>query len=135
MVEHTSDGSGLFPYDSVVGVVEDERAATEIAEDLAAVGISEDDIFVLAGEHGVERIDPKGKQHGLLGKIFRKLDTVGDEHDETELHVNALRAGQYVVGAHVTDENRKERARDVFARHNGHHVSYYTRWTSELLLP
>ena len=134
MVERNNDNR-LFPYDSVVGVIDDQRSVSGAVEDLANAGIPEDEIFVLAGERGIERIDAEGEHHGLLGRIFRKLDTIGDEHDETQAHVQALREGQFVVGAHVTDDGHKTRAVEVFQRHNGHHVSYYSRWTTERLIP
>jgi hypothetical protein len=130
-----NDGNGLFPYDSVVGVLDDQTHVNDAVQDLSDAGFAENDIFVLAGERGVERIDAKGERHGLLGRIFRKIDKLGDEHDETEAHVAALREGQFVVGAHVTDDGHKARALEVFQRHNGHHVSYYSRWTTERLVP
>lgn len=134
MADH-NDSNRIFPYDSVVGVLDDHDDVNEAVQDLSNAGFADDDIFVLAGERGVERIDAKGERHGLLGRIFRKIDTLGDEHDETEVHVNALREGHFVVGAHVADDGAKAQALEVFQRHDGHHVSYYSRWTTERLVP
>jgi hypothetical protein len=130
-----NDDNRLFPYDSVVGVLDHHSDVNEAVQELSNAGFEENDIFVLAGERGVEGIDAKCEHHGLLGRIFRKLDTLGDEHDETEVHVAALRDGHFVVGAHVTDDGRKAQALEVFQRHNGHHVSYYSRSTTERLVP
>jgi hypothetical protein len=131
-----ADGTGeIFPYESVVGVLDDVQTVNDTVEDLAASGFPENEIFVLAGERGVAAIDQKGKRHGLLGRIFRKLDTLGEEHEETQVHVDALRDGRFVVGAHVKGNGLKDRAVEVFQRHNGHHVSYYSRWTTERVVP
>ena len=128
-------GSGLFPYDSVVGVLDDAGEVRQTVRDLNAAGIPEEEIFVLSGERGVETIDQRGKHHGVLGKIFKALDTLGDEHDESQVHVDALRSGSYVVGAHVTDDGRKAEAVETFKRHHGRHISYYGRWTTERVTP
>lgn len=139
---NVSDGSelpggsrGLFPYDSVVGVLDDAGEVQQTVRELNAAGIPEEEIFVLSGERGVQAIDQRGERHGLLGRIFKALDTIGDEHEESQVHVDALRSGSYVVGAHVTDDGHKTTAAETFRRHHGRHVSFYGRWTTERLSP
>lgn len=127
--------TGLFPYDSVVGVLDDASEVRRTVQELNAAGIPEDDIFVLSGDRGVEVIDQRGRHHGVLGRIFKALDTLGDEHEESEIHVDALRAGSYVVGAHVADTGHRMQAIDTLKRHHGRHVSFYGRWTTERLVP
>jgi hypothetical protein len=127
--------AGLFPYDSVVAVLDDVGEVRRTVDELSAAGIPEEEMFVLAGEQGVHAIDQRGEHHGVLGKIFKALDRVGDEHDESEVHVDALRQGSYVVGVHVRDDGRKTQAVEALKRHHGRHISYYGRWTTERVTP
>jgi hypothetical protein len=134
--EDLPQGNGeLFPYESVVGVLDDEAQVQRTVQELSAAGIPEEEIFVLSGREGVEAIDQRGEHHGLLGKIFKALDRLGDEHDESQIHVDALRQGSYVVGAHVRDDGHKMQALEAFKRQHGRHVSYYGRWTTERITP
>ncbi|HEY0670727.1 MAG TPA: hypothetical protein VGD27_00605 [Longimicrobiales bacterium] len=124
----------MFPYDAVVGVLPDENAVRETVTALNASGFDDQEITVLAGPEGIDMVDIQGKHHGLRGRIFRALDTIGDEHDESVTHLEALRAGRLVLGVHVDNEEEKTRALEAFKKHNGEHVSYYSRWTSERLI-
>ena len=127
--------AALFPYDAVVGIVPDTDHACDTVEQLTARGFEESEITLLAGEKGIEAVDLHGKRHGLLGRIFKKIDRLGSEHDESLAHVRALRDGNLVLGVRVDDDEEKERARQVFEQNEGQHVSYYSRWTSEQLIP
>ncbi len=121
----------IFPYNSVVGVVRDIDSVHQLIDELSTSGLTEDQISVLSGERGVELIDAKGRQHGLLGRVFRALDTLGSEHDETQLHIRALRSGQLVVVASLPDGAQKDRVAALFKKHRAHDVHYYSRWATE----
>jgi hypothetical protein len=87
----------------------------------------------LSGEHGVDLIDAKGIREGLVRKIFKIIDALGTEHDESRVHIDALREGKFVLIVSVQDDDAVRRARDVFMRY-GIHVRYYTKWTTENLI-
>jgi hypothetical protein len=124
----------LFPRNSLVGVIGDIDELEQAVNELNQQGIADDEITVLQGPGGIETIDMKGKRHGLLGRVFRALDRLGDEHDETVTHVEALRNGRMVLVVHVEGDEARDRALQIFRRHHGEHVSYYTRWTTEHLI-
>ena len=130
-MEENSPSKKLFPYNSVVGIVNDVDDVHALIDDLAAAGFQESDLAVLSGAKGIEIIDAKGKHHGLLGRIFRALDTLGSEHDETQLHVGALREGHTVVVVSLRGDEDKERVAALFRKHRGHEVHYYSRWATE----
>jgi hypothetical protein len=130
-MEENSPTKKLFPYNSVVGIVNDVDDVHALIEDLTAAGFEEGDLAVLSGAQGMEVIDAKGQRHGLLGRIFRALDTMGSEHDETQLHMSALRDGHIVVAVSLKDDADKGRVAELFRKHRGHEIHYYSRWTTE----
>ena len=125
----------LFPYNTVVGVIDDPESLERAVQGLTAAGFAEADVDVLCGEGGIERIDATGKRKGLLARIFRLVDALGSEREHTERHVDELGAGHFVVVARTPDEAAKARARDALAAHGGHYINYYSRWTAEELVP
>ena len=129
------DGTRLFPYNSVVGIIDDEARLEAALHALVAAGFSEAQVHVLAGEAGVRAIDAKGERKGLLARLFRMVDAMGEEREHTARHVAALEAGHFVVTVDAPDDAAKARARDALAAHGGHFISYYTRWATEDLAP
>ncbi|CAA9498154.1 MAG: hypothetical protein AVDCRST_MAG38-3000 [uncultured Solirubrobacteraceae bacterium] len=129
------DGSRLFPYNSVVGIIDDEARLEAALQALLAAGFAEAEVRVLAGEAGVRQIDAKGERKGLLARLFRMVDAMGEEREHTARHVAALEAGHFVVTVETPDDVSKARARDALAAHGGHFISYYSRWATEDLAP
>ena len=67
----------------------------------------------------------------IYSRIFRALDTLGSEHDETQLHVGALREGHTVVVVNLKDDSDKDEVAALFRKHRGHEIHYYSRWATE----
>jgi hypothetical protein len=116
-------------------VIDDPAALDAAVGALIAAGVSEADVHVLAGEEAERRIDEKGKHHGLLGRIFRKVHSLGDEGEHTRRHIEELQAGHYVVIVPVSDDRAPERVGDILGAHGGHFIYHYTRMTSRELAP
>jgi hypothetical protein len=133
--ESPEEGKRLFPYNTVVGVIDDPEHVVSAVDTLATDGFTEGNVQVLCGEPGIRRIDAEGKRKGLLGRIFRVVDRMGPEHGHTARHVQALEDGGYVVIVEAHDDDAKLRARDAMAANGGHFINYYSRWTAETLDP
>lgn len=129
------EGEGrLFPYNSVVGVVDEAEQVEKVLDALTESGFREEDVGVLCGEPGIRRIDAEGKRKGLLARVFRVVDRLGPEHAHTAMHVDALENGQFVVVVSALDEAMRDRARDALSAGDAHFVNYYSRWTVESLV-
>lgn len=125
----------LFPYQSVVGVIDNPGDLETAVDDLVASGFGESDVHVLCGTSGIEQIDAKGKRKGLLARLFRVVDALGEEREHTARHVKELESGHFVVVVDARDEGSKARARDALAAHGGHFINFYSRWSTEDLTP
>jgi hypothetical protein len=128
-------GAASFPWNSVVGVIDDAAHVETAVAALIASGYSEAGIKVLAGEAGEFRIDAEGKRHGLLGRIFRKIQALGDEDAHTQRHVGELQAGHFVIVVQNADDKSPERAGEILKSNGGRFIYHYTRMTSSELAP
>jgi hypothetical protein len=130
-----SDGRPLFPYNSVVGIIDDPSELEAAVQHLIANGFAEADVNVLCGASGVGQIDAKGKRKGVLARLFRIVDALGTEREHTTRHMQELESGHFVVVVNSPDETTKERARDGLAAYGADFINYYTRFTTETLSP
>jgi hypothetical protein len=134
--EATSHGRGrLFPYNTVVGIIDEPDQLDTTVSALIDSGFPESGVNVLCGNRGIQTIDARGKRKGLLARVFRMIDAMGEEREHTARHVHELEAGHYIVVVEVADQASKERARDAMQRHGGHFINYYSRWSTEDLTP
>ena len=131
--EAARDNRLLFPYNSVVGVIDDPSDVEAAVQELIESGFAESDVNVLCGDAGVRQIDAKGKRKGLLARLFRIVDALGAEREHTARHVEELEAGHFIVVVDSPDEAAKARARDGLAAHGGHFINYYSRLSAENL--
>ena len=130
-----NEGHKLFPYQTVVGVVDDPDELEAAVRGLLSNGFVEADVHVLCGARGIEQIDAKGERKGLLARLFRIVDALGEEREHTARHVKELESGHFVIVVDAPDESSKTRARDALATHGGHFINYYSRWSTEDLTP
>lgn len=128
-------GGRLFPYNTVVGVLDDPPQLAMAVQALCANGFGEDQLEVICGANGMQRIDAWGERKGILARVFRFVDAIGEERDQTERHGDELRAGHFVVVVDAPDDAAKARARDGLAANGGHFIHYYSRWETEDLAP
>ena len=125
----------LFPYSTVVGVIDDAPGLEAAVNDLVDHGFVESHVHVLCGEGGIQQIDAKGKRKGVLARLFRLVDGLGEEREHTAHHVRDLESGHFVVVVDAPDDAAKARARDALARNGGHFINYYSRFSTENLAP
>ncbi|HEX6533566.1 MAG TPA: hypothetical protein VF041_03160 [Gemmatimonadaceae bacterium] len=125
----------LFPYNTVVGIIDDPPQLAMAVEALGASGFGEDALEVVCGEAGLRRIDAWGERKDILARVFRIIDGIGEERDQTARHEEELRAGHFIVVVDTPDAAAKARARDGLAGNGGHFIHYYSRWETEDLVP
>ena len=124
-----STPSDSFPYPRgrVVGILTDEATFDDARQRLERGGFGADRCDVLHGEQGLARIDVEGEAHGKGGTIMRRLQTMfSDDADHVRGYADHLRAGHYVVGIAVgDDEAAKQRAADALRAAHGEFLHYY----------
>jgi hypothetical protein len=123
-----------YPTDKVVGIIDDPDDAQAAVSDLKAAGFTADEIEVLAGEQGARRIDSTGREHGVLARIVRSIQKIGNyESDHVKRHEQELLAGHFGVGVTAKKEKDRERVRQILKSHNAHFINFYGRWAMQRL--
>ncbi|MDA0172526.1 hypothetical protein OJ998_25720 [Solirubrobacter taibaiensis] len=121
--------SDTFPYPTgrVVGILVDDATFADARQALERSGFEAGDYDVLHGEEGLARIDVDGAQHGHGGKFLRKLQAVfGDDSEDAGRFAEHLRAGHYIVGVAVgEDEAAKLRAADALRAGRAESIDYF----------
>jgi hypothetical protein len=127
-VARHSQATDSFPYPrgSVVGVLTDDATFADARQRLERSGFTADRCEVLHGDDGLARIDVDGSAHGS-GRMIRRLQAVfSDDADQVRRYADSLRAGHYVVGVPVgEDEAAKQRAAEALRGAHAEFVSYY----------
>jgi hypothetical protein len=115
-------------------VVDDPADAPAVIADLVAAGIPEDDIALLRGTAGTERIDPSGAGGGIGGRLSRILAfTLVDQIPDLLLYDAALRDGRAVLAIRVPSDPLKATAHRILREHGAHFINHYGRFATEEL--
>jgi len=125
-----SDDFIPYPTDRVVGTIDDPKEARTAIEALLTAGFARDEIDVLHGEGGLNRLDLAGTEHGFLARFQRTLiRTAADEHKHLSRHVEDVRAGRFVVMVLAKQAAERERAAQILSSHGAKFIWFYGRWT------
>ena len=116
-----------YPRGRVVAILDDDAAFEDCRRRLEQSGFGPDSYEVLHGEEGLARVDVRGEGHGTSGRIMRRLQAaLSDDADHVRRYAQHLRAGHYVVGVAVgEDEGAKRRAAEAFRAAHAELVDYY----------
>ncbi len=133
MVERGDDGTGFreppdglltAPENRVLALMDAPDDVAAAIEDLADAGVPADEVYVLCGPKGAERLDVTGEQHGLRGRTYRIMEWLGDERDVLLRSGDHLAAGGLVLTVPV-DEAGKARAARILADHGAHDIAHF----------
>ena len=114
-----------YPARKVIGVVDTPAELERMLQTMAEAGFDGSAITVFAGDEGIRCIDPEGIHHGLLSRLTRVVQAIGDEREHIERYEEELGAGHFLVVVSTPDERTKDRARWAFRAAGGHFVHYY----------
>lgn len=120
----------VYPTEKVVGVLDDADAVGELRRALAEAGAS--DVEVLSGRSGERQLDPKGEEHGALGKAVRTVQkALGEEAERLENLNDELERGNLVVQAGLSADDddarddEKHRLAGIMRRNGVRSIAFY----------
>jgi hypothetical protein len=128
------DGLLTAPENRVLAFLDTPDEAAAAIDELASTGFERDEIFVLCGPKGAERLDVSGGDHGLRGRTYRIMEWMGDEREVLLRSGEHLAAGGLVVTV-PTDEDTKPVAARILADHGGHEMAHFGKGHWEPLGP
>ena len=81
----------------VIAILASSTAANAATADLVAAGIPADSIETACGEEGLRTVDFTGERHGLLARMFRAIQGVGELAEYKDRFEQALRGGECLL--------------------------------------
>ncbi len=143
MVERSDDDTGFreppdglltAPENRVLAHMDTPDDVLAAIEDLGDAGVPSDEVYVLCGPKGAERLDVTGEQHGLRGRTYRIMEWMGDERDVLVRSGEHLSQGGLVVTV-PADDGAKAAAALALAAHGGHGIAHFGKGHWERLGP
>jgi hypothetical protein len=135
-MEQTSNKGGefiLYPMNRVAGTIDDPAEAQAAVEALVEAGYKLEEIDVLYGEEGMRRLDPTGKEHGLLARFQRAVQQYNEERKYISHHEEDIRAGHFVIMVLAREPERRDTVKEILQSHGGHFIVFYGRWAIQSL--
>lgn len=127
-----------YPTNRVVGTITDARGAEAAITALLQSGFGREDIDILHGDTGVQRLDIDGAEHGFLAQFQRTLIRTGahaEEYRHFANHLADVRAGRYVIMVLAPKREHRMLAADILNSNGSEFVAFYGRWAWEGLKP
>ena len=118
------DGLLTAPEDRVLAFMDTPEDVAAAMDELAEKGFPKDEIFVLCGPKGAERLDVSGDQHGLRGRTYRIMEWMGDERDVLVRSGEHLSSGGLVMTV-PADEGAQAAAALALAAHGGREIAHF----------
>jgi hypothetical protein len=126
------DGLLTTPENRVLAHMDAPDAVAAAIEELADAGFASDEIFVLCGPAGAARLDVSGHDHGLMGRVRRVVEWMGDEREVLLRSGEHLAAGGLVVTVPAGEPEKATVAR-ILRAHGGREISHFAKGTWERL--
>jgi hypothetical protein len=135
-MEFTSLNEGhdflTYPANKVLGVLSTPEELHAAVTELNNTGFNQEQVQVLCGEKGAERLDTTGERHGFLARLYRFVEKFGDmESKHLSEYKSELLGGHFLVAVDVPDEDKRTGVLDVLKAHGGHRINYFGKWTVE----
>jgi hypothetical protein len=129
-----AEGFQLQPTNHVTAIIDDLNDVRAAIQELTRAGFSDNDLSVFIGKDGLAKLDLRGENHGLLGRIVRAADSLTSNQEANREAEAALKAGRVYVTV-LTDgtEDQKRTAERILKVHHANNVRYYGQWTVEPL--
>jgi hypothetical protein len=114
-----------YPTNTVIGVVEDAKAAEAIASKLEDMPLNEDSINILCDEAAAEQIEEYRNEHPIKARIDHVMTFMSNESELIDQYNQRLNNGELIVSAAVEDEEQAHEVADVMRQHGGHYINYF----------
>ena len=121
----TSDRLLAYPTNQITGLMDAPDAVAAAIDELVRAGFPHEQISVLCGEIGAQRVDPTGRHHGLRGRLIRLTEHVGQEHEIWQQYAGHVVSGGFAVTVPARDHHQAGMAARVLHHHGGHHLVHF----------
>jgi hypothetical protein len=118
-------GFPSYPTNRVLAILASPKAADSAVNDLVAGGIPAGDIEAVCGEAGLREIDFTGKRHGVLARIIRAVQDIGELAEYRERFEQALRAGECLVAVDAEEPATRQLIRERLKASGARYINFF----------
>jgi len=127
LVEELQDnGFHYWPSSYLHGVVDSVEEAESALGDMIAAGIPQDQLHTWYGPAGSAAIDPTGRNHGRLARLWRTLEKAMPERELLERYASEVEGGHVCIGVQIGSQEGVRVLTDILKQHGGHLISYFS---------
>ena len=135
-MEFTSLNEGTnfltYPANKVIGILSTAEELHAAVTELNRAGFNKEQVQVLCGEKGAERLDTTGEHHGFFARIYRFVEKFGDmESKHLSEYKSELLRGHFLLAIDVAEEDDRARVLNILKNHGGNRVNFFGKWTVE----
>jgi hypothetical protein len=121
-----------YPTNRLLGVIDAPAEATRAVDALVGIAIAPEEIVVLVGEAGRDRLGRLGHHPNAFSRLVRALQfTLMDQTPDFLVYEHALLDGRAVIAVHVADRDGMLAAASGLERHRAHFLNYFGRLSTE----
>ena len=129
-----AEGFKPQPIYNVTAVLEHISEVFSVVQSLEKDGFSEDQISVFIGQDGLTKLDLHGKEHGILARVVRALESLTAEAEANRNAEEALKEGRIFVAVSTDgSDQQKAKIERILKSHNAQKLHFFGRWTVERL--
>jgi hypothetical protein len=132
--EFEDEESIAIPANHVLSILQDPNKSKEVVENLHRTGFSRDEIGVFMGAEGVAKLDSASGEKGFLAKLTTSGIDMGDrDSDYIKQYRNAVLKGKAVIAVATKNQEAKDRAKQILKAGGGSFITFFGRFSTELL--
>jgi nucleotide-binding universal stress UspA family protein len=122
-----------WPSSYLHGIVDSIDEAESALGDMLAAGLAKDQLHTWFGPDGSAAIDPTGRNHGRMARLWRSLERATPERELLERYANEVDAGHVCIGVQIGSPEAVRVAAGILEHHGGRLLSYFSVGSVERL--
>ena len=121
-----------YPTNRLIGVLVTPGDAALARDALVAAGVARDDIVVLTGDEGRDRLGRLGSAPNVLSRVVRLFQFIlMDQTPDFIVYEAAIAEGRAVIAVPATPRDRMLAAAEVLERQGAHFLNVFGRFQTE----
>jgi nucleotide-binding universal stress UspA family protein len=116
----------FWPSSYVHGVVDSVEDAESALAEIITAGVPKNQLHTWFGPAGSAAIDPDGRHHGRMARLWRLLEKATPERDLLEQYASEVDAGRVCIGGHIDSPEGARVMADILKHHGGRLISYFS---------